>query len=93
MYRSSFFLWFRLYAHALLCESRIFPDVELCDESPDYMATGFTDIWKGNYHGELVCIKAVRAQYQTDLKEVESVCNSSLLSEVYSPRSIPEFSS
>jgi hypothetical protein len=91
--RSSFYLGFRLYAHALLCESRIFPGVELCDESPDYMATGFTDIWKGNYHGELVCIKAVRADDPTDLKKVKSVRNSSLLLEVYSTRSIPEFSS
>jgi hypothetical protein len=57
------------------------------------MATGFTDIWKGNYHGELVCIKVVRARDPTVLKEVESVRNSSLLSEVYSARSIPDFSS
>jgi hypothetical protein len=40
-----------------------------------------------------VCIKAVRAQDPTDLKKVESVCNSSLLSEVYSAHSIPDFSS
>jgi len=51
---------FRLYAQALLRGSRIFPDVELCDESTDYDPFGFADIWKENYHGDQVCIKAIR---------------------------------
>jgi hypothetical protein len=66
-------MWLRLYTHALLLESRIFPDIELCDESPDYMPTGFTYIWKGIYRGEPVCIKAIRAQDPTRLREIGSV--------------------
>jgi hypothetical protein len=42
----SYHLWFRLYTHALLLESRIFPDMELDDESPDYIPFGFVDTWK-----------------------------------------------
>jgi len=53
-------LLFTLYAHALLRGSHIFPDVELCDESPDYDPFGFTDIWKVNHHGDQVCIKVIR---------------------------------
>jgi len=55
-------LWCRLYAHALLRESQVFPDIELCGDSPDYTPRGFTDIWKGNCRGELVYVKAIRAQ-------------------------------
>ena len=71
----SFRLWLRLYAHALLLESRIFPNVELHDESLDYMPTGFADIWKGNHHGEPVSIKAIRTQDLVRLKEIRRVCN------------------
>jgi len=59
--------------HTLLRESRIFPSVDLCEESPDYMAAGFADIWKGKYHGELVCVKAIRTQYPICLMEIEKV--------------------
>jgi hypothetical protein len=68
-------LWLRLYAHALLLESRIFPHVKLYDEPLGYMPTGLTDIWKGNRRGEPVCIKAIRTEYLTCLKEIESVRN------------------
>jgi hypothetical protein len=53
------------------------------------MATGFTDMWKGNDHGELVCIKAIRGQDMIRLKEVRRVCGSFLFSEVYSAYFIP----
>ena len=62
--------------HTLLRESRIFPSVELCDESPDYTPAGFADIWKGRYHGETVCVKAIRTQYPICLMEIEKVCGS-----------------
>jgi len=42
-------LWFRLRVHTLLRESRIFPSVELYDESPDYVHAGFANTWKGDY--------------------------------------------
>ena len=83
-------LWVRLRTHALLRESRIFPDVELCDELLDSMPYGFTDMWRGNYHGELVCIKAIRAQDPAHLKEIKSVCGSFLLPEVHSARLISD---
>ena len=57
---SSWDLWFRVYTHALFLESRIFPKMELRAKPLDYIPFGFADIWKGNYHGEPVCIKAVR---------------------------------
>ena len=86
-------LWLRLYAHALLRESRIFPGLELCDESPDCLRYGFADIWKGNYRGEPVCVKVIRTQNQTPLMEIERVCGSFILSEMYSVHSIPDIPS
>jgi uncharacterized protein Usg len=71
---SSWNLQFRLYTHALLLESQIFPNVELCDESPDFTPFGFTDIWKGIYHGELVCIKVIRAQHLACQERIKRVC-------------------
>jgi len=65
--------WTRLLAHALLRESRIFPGLGLCDKPPYYTPLGFTDIWKGEYHGEPVCVKVVRGQRLTSLREVDGV--------------------
>jgi len=65
--------WFRLYAHALLRGSHIFPDVELCDESTDYNPLGFTDVWKENYHGDQVCIKAIRIRNASRLEIIQRV--------------------
>jgi hypothetical protein len=56
----SYHLWTRIYAHALLLESRIFPYIRLDDESPDYLPFGFVDTWKGNDFGRPVYIKAVQ---------------------------------
>lgn len=86
-------LWLRLYIHALLRESRIFPDVELCDESPNYTPAGFADIWKGYYHGELVCVKAIRTQYPICLMEIEKVHDPFILSEAYSVHFAPDIPS
>ena len=87
-------LWIRLYAHALLRESRTFPNVELCDESPDYAPTGLTDIWKGDRHGELVCIKTIRTQDPAHLREIESVRDSFIYGvRVNSVRLIPDIPS
>jgi len=70
--------WTRLLIHALLRGSQIFPGLELCDKPPDYAPRGFTDIWKGEYHGEPVCVKVVRVQVvqgkvPIHLKEVKRV--------------------
>jgi len=69
----------RLFAHALLCESQIFPGIELCDESPDCLRNGFVDVWKGDYHGESVSIKVVRTQDSASLRKIKNVCGSFLL--------------
>jgi hypothetical protein len=90
---SSFRLWLRLYTHALLLGSQIFPNIELSDESLGYMAAGFTDIWKANYHGEPVCIKAIRTQDPARLGEIGNVCGLYILSETHSAHSIPDTSS
>jgi len=59
--------------HALLRGSRIFPGLELCDKPPEYTPDGLTDIWKGEYHGEPVCVKVVRGRFLSDLRETERV--------------------
>ena len=56
--------------HALLRGSRTFPGLELCDKPPDYTPYGFTDIWKGEYQGEPVCVKVARGQPLGDLMRV-----------------------
>jgi hypothetical protein len=81
---SSFRLWLRLYTHALLLESRIFAGLELSDEALGYIPTGFTDIWKGNFKGKPVCVKAVRTQDTIRLREIENVWSSFVSLEVYS---------
>ena len=65
--------WTRLLTHALLRGSRIFPGLELRNWPPDYTLAGFTDIWKGEYSGELMCVKVVRGQELTGLREVKGV--------------------
>lgn len=64
-------LWIRLYVHALLRGSRVFPGLELCSGSPGYEPLGFTDIWKGRYHGSEVCIKTIRTP--TNLEKIKRV--------------------
>jgi uncharacterized protein Usg len=87
------YMCFRLYTHALLRESQIFPNVELCDEFPDCTPDGFADTWKGNSDGELVSIKAIRTQDPIRLREVEKVCGLFLLSEANSLCWIPDLPS
>jgi len=60
----------RLLAHAFLRGSRVFPGLELYDTPPDYAHDGFTDIWKGTYHGEPVCVKVVRELKLATVREV-----------------------
>lgn len=66
-------LWLRLYAHALLRESQIFPGLELYDESPGCSRNGFADTWKGTHCGELVCIKVIRTQDWAPLMNIGKV--------------------
>ena len=83
--------WLRLHAHALLRESRIFPGIKLYDEVPDCSCHGFADIWKGDYRGELVCVKVVRTRDRARLMEIEKVrLFFILLPEAYSARFIPD---
>jgi hypothetical protein len=73
---ASWRLWFRIHTYALLLELRIFPNMELCDESLDYTPFGFTDIWKGDYHGEPVCIKVIRGieKNSVRLETIRKMC-------------------
>ena len=80
----------RLYAHALLRESQIFPGIELRDESPDCSYNGFADIWKGEYHGEPVCVKVIRTRNPTPLMKIKNVRGSLYFSEMYSVRFAPD---
>ena len=64
--------------------------MELYDESPDYTPFGFADIWKGNRHGEPVCIRAIWTRDPLLLREIERVCGSLNLSEAYSVCPIPD---
>jgi len=63
------------------------------DNPPDYTPYGFTDIWKGEYHGEPVCVKVARGRFLGELRKVEEVQNPSIQSEVYSVRFIPDIPS
>jgi hypothetical protein len=65
--------------------------MELCDESLDYTPYGIVDIWRGNYRGNLVCIKAIRIQDPICLNEIKVVCGALLLSEVYSAHFVLDF--
>lgn len=92
-YCPTFNLWLRLYAHALLRESRIFPGIKLRDESPGFLQHGFADIWKGDYRGKPVCVKVIRLRDPTALMEIGDVRNSCILSEVHSGRFVSDISS
>jgi hypothetical protein len=48
------------------------------------MPCAFTDTWKANYRGELVCIKAIRADKRSRLRKVQNVGRSFLSSKPYS---------
>ena len=61
----------------------MFPNVELSDESPAYALYALVDVWKGNRHGEPVCIKAIRIQDTIRLKELKRVRGTFLFSETY----------
>ncbi|KAF9649121.1 kinase-like protein [Thelephora ganbajun] len=64
-------LWIRLYVHALLRGSHVFPGVELWNDSPDYDSLGFVDTWKGSLHEDLICIKAIRTRSMTNLEKIK----------------------
>ena len=50
--------------------------MELCDESPGYTIFGLADVWKGNYHGEPVCIKAIRRMSPITLLGMKNIGDS-----------------
>jgi hypothetical protein len=60
---------------------------------PDYAPLGIADTWKGNHHGEPVCIKAIRTQDLIRLRGMERVCGSFMLPEAHSVRFIPDIPS
>ena len=59
--------------HALLRGSHIFPGVEPSTGSPDFDPLGLADVWKGNYHGNPVCIKAIRTRNKSNLEKIKKV--------------------
>jgi len=65
--------WTRLLTHALLRGSRIFPGLEMPDKPPDYTHYGFADVWRGEYHGEPVCVKVARGYFLSELMELKQV--------------------
>jgi len=89
----TFDLWLRLYAHALLRESLIFPGVGLSDKYPEYSRSGFADIWKGDYRGQTVCIKVIRSRARIPLVNIQKVCDSFNLSTTCSACFIPDIPS
>ena len=72
-------LWIRLYVHALLRGFHVFHDIELRIESPQFEPFGFVDVWRGNYHGKPVCIKAIRTRNSSNLKKIKEVRRSLIL--------------
>jgi hypothetical protein len=66
-------LWIRLYVNALLHGMHVFRDVELSAESPDFEPLGFVDVWRGNYRGNPVCIKAIRTRNKSNLQKIKRV--------------------
>ncbi|KAF9649106.1 kinase-like protein [Thelephora ganbajun] len=64
-------LWIRLHVHALLRGLRVFPDVELSNDSPDYDPLGFMDIWKGICRGDPVCVKVIRTRSEAHLEKIK----------------------
>ena len=48
--------------------------MEVCDKPLGYVPFGFADIWKGKYHGEPVCIKAVRETKPVSLRAIKKMC-------------------
>ena len=66
-------LWTRVYVHALLRGSLIFPDVELSTGPPDFDPLGLVDVWKGSYHDNPVCIKAIRTRRKPSLEKIKKV--------------------
>lgn len=66
-------LWVRVHAHALLRGLYIFPDVEICAEGPKYVPLGFMDVWRGNYRGNPVCIKAIRSRNTAHLGKIKKI--------------------
>jgi serine/threonine protein kinase len=47
--------------------------MELYDGSTDYTLFGLADIWKGSYHGEPVCIKALRRMSPISLLGIKNI--------------------
>ncbi|KAF9643697.1 kinase-like protein [Thelephora ganbajun] len=66
-------LWIRLRVHALLRGLYVFPNVELCNDSPNYNPLGFMDTWKGKHYGDSVCIKAIRTRNEAHLEKVKNI--------------------
>ena len=78
-------LWTRVYVHALLRGSHVFPGVELSTGPPDFDPLGLVDVWKGNYRGNPVCIKAIRMRNKSKLEKIKKVHSSPIRLESSSP--------
>ena len=54
-------------------------------EPPDFEPSGFVDVWRGKYHGNPVCIKAVRTRNKSNLQKIKKVHGPFFQSESHSP--------
>ena len=90
-------LWIRLHVHALLRGSHVFDGVELFPDArpsttakwsttpPDFEPYGFVDVWRGNYRGNPVCIKAIRTRNKANLRKIKKVHDSLFPSDTHHP--------
>ena len=57
---------------------------------PGFEPSGFVDVWRGNYRGNPVCIKAIRARNKSNLHKIKKVRDSLFRSGSHSPPIIPD---
>ena len=50
-------------------------DIKPFTEPPKFEPSGFVDVWGGSYHGNLVCIKAIRTRNKSNLQKIKKVHN------------------
>ena len=56
-------------------------DAKPSTKPPDFEPSGFVDVWRGNYHGNPVCIKAIRTRNKSNLQKIKKVHDSLFWSE------------
>ena len=61
-------------------------DPDPSTKSPEFEPSGFVDVWRGSYHGNPVCIKAIRTRNESTLGKIKRVHGSLVPSGLNSPR-------